>query len=67
MVVSCPSLPAHVPVLHFPPNSDATEAEVFRGLRTQFRVIATPLPGGATRHEATWNDLYGSVIVWVGE
>ncbi|GLC45372.1 hypothetical protein PLESTB_000315400 [Pleodorina starrii] len=45
----------------------AAEAEVLRGLRTQFRVIATPLPGGAIANEATWSDLWGSVIVWIDE
>ncbi|GIL90787.1 hypothetical protein Vretimale_16827 [Volvox reticuliferus] len=44
-----------------------TEAEVLRGLRNQFRVIATPLPGGAITHDAVWADLWGSVIVWIDE
>ncbi|EFJ49242.1 hypothetical protein VOLCADRAFT_104463 [Volvox carteri f. nagariensis] len=45
----------------------ASEMEVLRGLRTQFRVIATPLPGGAIAREAAWQDLWGSVIVWIDE
>ncbi|GLI66303.1 hypothetical protein VaNZ11_010065 [Volvox africanus] len=43
------------------------EVEVLRGLRNQFRIIATPLPGGAITHEAVWADLWGSVIVWIDE
>ncbi|KAG2451737.1 hypothetical protein HYH02_003517 [Chlamydomonas schloesseri] len=45
----------------------ATEAELLRGLRNQFRVIATPLPRGAVLHEPVWKDLWGSVIVWIDE
>ncbi|KXZ52535.1 hypothetical protein GPECTOR_9g579 [Gonium pectorale] len=45
----------------------ATEAEVLRGLRNQFRVIATPFPGGSVATEATWSDLWGSFIVWIDE
>ncbi|GFR45890.1 hypothetical protein Agub_g7346, partial [Astrephomene gubernaculifera] len=46
----------------------STEAEVLRGLRNQFRVIACPLPGGAvTVRQEIWSDLYGSVIVWIDE
>lgn len=44
----------------------ATEAELLRGLRNQFRVIATPLPAGAVLQDAVWKDLWGSVIVWIG-
>lgn len=39
---------------------------MLRGLRTQFRVIATPLPGAAVARDDTWQDLWGSVIVWIG-
>ncbi len=55
-------LPARLPTL----IAAATEAEVLRGLRTQFRVIATPLPGAAVARDDTWRDLWGSVIVWIG-
>ncbi|KAG2484082.1 hypothetical protein HYH03_017101 [Edaphochlamys debaryana] len=43
------------------------EAEILKGLRNQFRVIATPFPGASIARETTWNDLYGSVIIWLDE
>eukprot|EP00198_Chlamydomonas_reinhardtii_P008520 XP_001697857.1 shikimate kinase-related protein [Chlamydomonas reinhardtii] len=49
------------------PERVATEAELLRGLRNQFRVIATPLPAGAVLQDAVWKDLWGSVIVWIDE
>ncbi|KAG2441816.1 hypothetical protein HXX76_003425 [Chlamydomonas incerta] len=45
----------------------ATEAELLRGLRNQYRVIATPLPGGAVLQDAVWKDLWGTVVVWIDE
>lgn len=45
----------------------ATEAEVLRGLRTQVRVIAATLAGGAASRQGTWQDLFGNVVILVDE
>lgn len=36
-------------------------------LPLQLRVVVPALPQGAVMQEDTWRDLYGSIIIWIGE
>ncbi|MEW5303665.1 MAG: hypothetical protein WDW36_006336 [Sanguina aurantia] len=45
----------------------ASEAGVLKGLRTQSRVVSGTLGSGATSLPETYDNLYGSFILWVDE
>lgn len=53
-------------LVHLPCAAEA-EAGVLKGMRSQARVIVSTLGNAAAGNKSTYNDLYGSFIVWVGE
>ena len=49
-----------------PPPAADTEAGILQGMRSQRRVISTPLPDAAVSREGTYNNLFGSYIILIG-
>jgi hypothetical protein len=43
-----------------------TEAGILQGMRTQRRVVSTPLPDAAVSRAETYNNLFGSYIILIG-